>query len=423
MNGYIRQEIKEFFDKPFELIYEDFKSKKIETAFEDMGDTYTSSKIKKRQWNNEIEDKEFIINLVKELGLREEPLIIFNKGKTETSILFKANEIFYATGLIVLENCNSRSYALAIKDIITSGNYLKVLKVNEEVSNNKQVIVIQYEIGIPIGLNSDFTEQILIMTNYKAYSYCVNAICKKGIAFGEKYDFRNLEEFYAFYNSNYSQALDCFQSDDFMRWLTLNNYKKEIDLYRKFRLNGNAEQRLQNFLQVLNFDVTPVLSTKFIEDTLTIRNLGKGCLYGIVECTGKITADKYQWSLEDPNNEINIICRGNGTLRVLSNGGVSNIDVSAAFENEVGCRRYDLQYNFKWFGKSHFKVEGIYEIPKISATNSYVNFFLDSNFDIIIERDITFTERLRGFLNRKKLTTNLKICYPEKIYNVNISIG
>lgn len=409
--------------KDFEEIYAQFKSGKAAETFEAMGENYIASKIRARKWGTTEEDKEFVTGIMKSVNIMKEPNLVFNKGVSEENIEFLYKKGLVKDGKIIIENQRPKSFELIIKNVYTSSRNLVISGIHYKSSNSCESAMIEFKLDIPKGFEKDEALKIIILTNYKTYIYKLNAACVKGIGFSEEFSFRTLQEFFELYEKDYLASLKCFGNSRYLDWLNDNNYKLEVENYRRFRLECPIEKSLQNFLQALEFDVLPILSVKFIEDTLIIKNLGKGYLYGELKCSGRLEVEKNEWSQRGKTGEVSILCRGNGVIEVLSNGGCTQVAINAAKYQVTTCEKEYKEFRMGLFKDRSIKLRGLYDFPKITSDNSYVRCYLNSDSDIVIERNILLSKLLIKMLKKEDVVTNVKVNYKEKLYHIKIKLS
>lgn len=415
-------DLKGLFSKSIDELYDFFKNKDGEAVLRLLGESHAASQIKDRKWKNEKKDKDFIVEIIKSLGMYKEPEIVFNEGVREETHEFVAKDGYYGEGSIFVENRSVDTFDLRVINYYLSSKNINVLEVKNTVESGKQRINIKFSIEIEKNAPSkDYIERVVVVTNYKTYVYKIVLDCKSGIAYSGTYPFKTLKEFYDLYQSSYETAINCFESNRFLSWLSENKYLTEGELYRKFITSSNTSIAMQNFLQMLDFDVAPVLSARFIEDSLVIRNTGKGYLYGKLQVLDGVEADKTDWVVDE--KETKIILRGSGRAKVLSNGGcqVVNIEASGVLGLPVEMEYKEVRLNNPL--KHEYVQKGLFDIPKITKNNKFVEVYLNDKSDIVIRRKVSYFDTLIKKLKKIETASFVKISYPEKIYHIKIILN
>lgn len=408
-------------EKKIDSLYESFKSGLIFKELTFIGEELYASKVKERKWGNEDEDKDFIFSIMRYLGIFNNPDINFNKGVTEFNDAYDLNDGFQNTGTIILENNSSDFYKLRLLNYSVSSPVINITKVDTMVNNDEEKIILNYNISIENKTKKrDYFERICIITNYSTYIFKISIICEDGFNFSEKISIKTLDEFFKLYKEDIERAKYCYSLTRFKEWLEENKYYDELLIYKKLRYIKNPSISLQNFLQILGYDIVPVMNAKFLDGTIVIKNSGMGYLYGTIKCPPEVDAELYEWQLDGETTFIN--ARGKGVIKILSNGGCQDLFIDDNDVLEMSLLKKEKKLNLSNVLKKVKVIEGLADLPKISVDNDYVKVHLDENYDIVIERNISIFAMLKAKLKKYDYESNLKIVYPDIIYYYKIKL-
>jgi len=410
-----------FNEKNIDSLYESFRSGLIFKELTFMGDELYANKIKDRKWEDEEEDKDFIFSIMRDLGIFSNPQINFNLGVTEINDTYDLNNGFEAMGTIVLENNSSNFFKLRLLSYNFSSPIIKINNVDTVVNNGEEKIILHYSISIENNTKKrDYFERISIITNYSTYIFKVSIICEDGFNFSDKINIKTLDEFFKLYKEDDESAKQCYSQTRFKEWLEENKYYDELLTYKKLRHIKNPSISLQNFLQILGYDIVPEMDARFLDGTIVIKNNGMGYLYGTIKCPSGVEAERYEWQVDDKKTFINT--RGKGVVKILSNGGCQDLLIDDSDMLEMSILKKEKELSLSSVLNKVKVIEGLADLPKISVDNDYVKVYLDTNYDIVIERNISLFAMLKAKIKKCSYESNLRIVYSDIMYDYKIKL-
>lgn len=229
-----------------------------------------------------------------------------------------------------------------------------------------------------------------------------------------------MEDFFHLYENDYNTAFQCFHSSEFIIWLREQEDEVKSELYKKCKLNNSPVMALQNFLQILDFDVIPNLQVMVMDDTIVIQNKGKGYLYGKLQYDKTVETDIDEWSVV--KGELRIICRGRGKVHIISNGGCKTFHIEPVCRLKVPMEREYKEINLEKISQKKVEIKGNFDIPIIFLDNCYIKCYCIGK-DIIMEKDLDYVSLLKNKLKHISMVTNVKLIYPEKILYIRVKVS
>lgn len=406
-------------EKDINKLYEIFKDGTAGKELNLLGEGYFANKVNLRKWADKKADKDFIYNIMRSLGILDNPEINFNDGITEESVYYNFVDGLNKKGIIIIKNYTSKFFKLRLLNYIVSSSIIKIDKVEIKESEECENIIINYSLIIEKNnKRGDYFERISIITNISTLVYKFAILCEDGFNYSDSLKIKTVEEFYKLYKVNPDKAKSCYVNERFKSWLDENKYYDEKKIYARLKTFKSTNVAVQNFLQILGYEVIPTLDLKYMDGSLVINNSGNGFLYGSIKCSIGVEADKYQWELIDRSMVINL--RGKGNIKVLSNGGCEEVVIDDTDILEIPLLKKNKQIilnkplvNFKVIG-------GRPDLPKISIDNDYIQAYLDDNYDIVVKRNISISNLIMKRLKNIKIESNLKIVYSDIIYYYKI---
>lgn len=232
--------------------------------------------------------------------------------------------------------------------------------------------------------------------------------------------FKNLDEFFVFYERDCNTAFQCFHSSEFILWLRELGYEAESELYKRCKLNNSPVMALQNFLQLLDYDVVPILQVIVENDTLILRNKGKGYIYGKLQCDKGVDTDSSEWGII--KGETRILCRGSGKVHIVSNGGCKTLYVQSKQRLYVPIEKEYKEINMEKLLQKNIRVKSDFYFPKIVMDNQHIKCCCNEKH-IIIEKNIPYFTLIMKKLKHINMFTNVKLIYPEKIVHIKVKVS
>lgn len=336
-----RAELINKFNTDIYKLLELFKTGEGESILKQLGEEFAVQRVKCHNWGNKKRDDEFIYNLMRDLNIYGEPEIHLQdtSADRENDIVLKRNinyssqsNEFSIKGVIKLVNTTFKKFMLNIHHVEITNTKI-ITTVEPQYKDGGSLAEINYNISIPPYHNENYNESIIIHTNYKTYTLNINLHCKNKEKSDVRYEkVETLQEIVSLYLESPQEALDIFKDKHFRQWLRDNKYYAECEVYENvMKLNKKYEKedmyKIQSFLEILSYDVTPKLKVDTLDDgVIILKNEGKGYLYGNIECKDNIKLSSKAWNQN--NNKIlieneNIDNVKYEKIKFVSNGGVT----------------------------------------------------------------------------------------------------
>jgi hypothetical protein len=243
-------------------------------------------------------------------------------------------------------------------------------------------------------------------------------ICEDGINYSDSVGIKTIDEFYYLYSRDFEKAVSCYISERFGDWLKENKYHEELRVYNRLGMERNAGISMQNFLQILGYDVLPSIDARYLDGTLVINNTGRGLLYGSIRCPAEVETDKYEWETENGKALINL--RGKGIISILSNGGCKKIFIDDANTLQMPILKKERKILLDRLLKNCQVVKGKADLPKVSVDNDFVSAYVNDEYDIRIKRNISLLDLIIKKLKKLETHSNMRIIYSDIIYYYKI---